>query len=137
MASIPGAATDFIARSGAIGRVCPRACFSRAMPAFAPRSAAPRSSPRISSSKGRPSTASSLVKIDYDGNIVEDTGYPVNKAGFIIHSAVHMARPEVNCVLHTHTQAGIAVSCLAEGLLPINQHSLTFYDRLAYHDYEG
>jgi ribulose-5-phosphate 4-epimerase/fuculose-1-phosphate aldolase len=82
-------------------------------------------------------TASSLVKIDYDGNIIEDTGYPVNKAGFVIHSAVHMARPEVNCVLHTHTRAGIAVSCLAEGLLPINQHSLTFYNRLAYHDYEG
>lgn len=82
-------------------------------------------------------TASSLVKIDHEGAIVEDTGYPVNKAGFVIHSAVHAARPEVNCVLHTHTRAGIAVSCLAEGLLPINQFSLMFYDRLAYHDYEG
>lgn len=82
-------------------------------------------------------TASSLVKIDYDGTIVEDTGYPVNKAGFVIHSAIHMARPEINCVLHTHTRAGIAVSCLEEGLMPINQHSLMFYDRLAYHDYEG
>jgi len=82
-------------------------------------------------------TASSLVKIDYDGNVVEDTGYPVNKAGFVIHSAVHMARPEVNCVLHTHTRAGIAVSCLEEGLLHINQHSAMFYGRVAYHDYEG
>jgi ribulose-5-phosphate 4-epimerase/fuculose-1-phosphate aldolase len=82
-------------------------------------------------------TASSLVKIDYDGNIVEDTGYPVNKAGFVIHSALHMAKPEVNCVLHTHTRAGIAVSCLEEGLLHINQHSAMFYNRLAYHDYEG
>lgn len=82
-------------------------------------------------------TASSLVKIDHEGEIVEDTGYPVNKAGFVIHSAVHMARPEINCVLHTHTRAGIAVSCLAEGLLHINQHSAMFYDRVAYHDYEG
>jgi len=82
-------------------------------------------------------TASSLVKIDYDGNIVEDTAYPVNKAGFVIHSAVHMAKPEVNCVLHTHTRAGIAVSCLEEGLLHINQHSAMFHGRVAYHDYEG
>jgi len=82
-------------------------------------------------------TASSLVKIDYDGNIVEGTGYPVNKAGFVIHSAVHMAKPEVNCVLHTHTRAGIAVSCLDEGMLHINQHSAMFYNRVAYHDYEG
>ncbi|MGO8916791.1 MAG: class II aldolase/adducin family protein [Stellaceae bacterium] len=82
-------------------------------------------------------TASSLMKIDYDGNIVADSGYPVNKAGFVIHSALHMAKPEVNCVLHTHTRAGIAVSCLDEGLLHINQHSAMFYDRLAYHDYEG
>ena len=82
-------------------------------------------------------TASSLVKIDYDGNIVADTGYPVNKAGFVIHSAVHMAKPEVNCVLHTHTRAGIAVSCLEEGLLHINQQSAMFYGRVGYHDYEG
>ena len=82
-------------------------------------------------------TASSLVKIDYDGNIIEDTGYPVNKAGFVIHSAVHMERPEINCVLHTHTRAGIAVSCLEGGLMHINQHSAMFYNRLAYHDYEG
>jgi len=82
-------------------------------------------------------TASSLVEVDAEGNIVEDTGYPVNQAGFVIHSAIHAARPEVHCVLHTHTRAGIAVSCLEEGLIPINQHSARFYGRIAYHDYEG
>jgi ribulose-5-phosphate 4-epimerase/fuculose-1-phosphate aldolase len=82
-------------------------------------------------------TASSLVKIDDDGTIVEDNGYPVNAAGFVIHSAVHRGRPDVNCVLHTHTRAGVAVSCLADGLMHINQHSAIFYNRLAYHDYEG
>jgi ribulose-5-phosphate 4-epimerase/fuculose-1-phosphate aldolase len=82
-------------------------------------------------------TASSLVKIDDNGNIVEDNGHGVNQAGFVIHSAVHRARPDVNCVLHTHTRAGVAVSCLADGLLHINQHSAMFYNRLAYHDYEG
>jgi ribulose-5-phosphate 4-epimerase/fuculose-1-phosphate aldolase len=82
-------------------------------------------------------TASNLVKIDIDGRIVEDTSYSVNPAGFTIHSAVHRARPDVNCVLHTHTRAGIAVSALREGLLPISQVALQFYDRLAYHAYEG
>ncbi|MBV9523093.1 MAG: class II aldolase/adducin family protein [Alphaproteobacteria bacterium] len=82
-------------------------------------------------------TASSLVKIDLDGKIVEDNGHPVNEAGFVIHSAVHAARPDVACVLHTHTRSGIAVSCLEEGLLPLNQFSLQFYNRIAYHDYEG
>jgi len=82
-------------------------------------------------------TASSLVKIDYDGNVVEPAEYPVNRAGFVIHSAVHRARKDVNCVLHTHTRAGVAVSCLEEGLLPLNQFSLFFYGRVAYHDYEG
>jgi ribulose-5-phosphate 4-epimerase/fuculose-1-phosphate aldolase len=82
-------------------------------------------------------TASALVKIDYDGRIVADSDYPANEAGFVIHSAIHMERPDVNCVLHTHTRAGIAVSCLEDGLLPINQTSAMFYNRLAYHDYEG
>jgi ribulose-5-phosphate 4-epimerase/fuculose-1-phosphate aldolase len=82
-------------------------------------------------------TASSLVKIDHDGNVVEPTEYPVNQAGFVIHSAVHAARHDVNCVLHTHTRAGVAVSCLEDGLLPLNQFSLFFYGRVAYHDYEG
>jgi ribulose-5-phosphate 4-epimerase/fuculose-1-phosphate aldolase len=82
-------------------------------------------------------TASSLVKIDLDGNLVENSNYPVNQAGFVIHSAVHAARHDVECVLHTHTRAGVAVSCLAEGLLPLNQFSLQFFDRIGYHDYEG
>jgi ribulose-5-phosphate 4-epimerase/fuculose-1-phosphate aldolase len=82
-------------------------------------------------------TASSLVKIDYDGNIVEPSPHPVNQAGFVIHSAIHAARPDVNCVLHTHTRAGVAVSCLKEGLLSLNQFSAPYYKRVAYHDYEG
>ena len=82
-------------------------------------------------------TASSLVKVDTDGNIVMETDYPVNPAGFTIHSAVHMARHDLICVAHTHTVAGIAVSCLKAGLLPITQHSMRFYNRVAYHDWEG
>jgi ribulose-5-phosphate 4-epimerase/fuculose-1-phosphate aldolase len=82
-------------------------------------------------------TASSLVKIDYDANIVEDSAYEVNRAGFVIHSAIHMERPDVNCVLHTHTRAGITVSCIKEGVLPLNQMALAFHNRVAYHDYEG
>lgn len=82
-------------------------------------------------------TASSLVKVDADGNVVEDNGYPVNHAGFVIHGAVLQARSEVNSVLHTHTRAGVAVSCLADGLMHINQTSAMLYGRVAYHDYEG
>jgi ribulose-5-phosphate 4-epimerase/fuculose-1-phosphate aldolase len=82
-------------------------------------------------------TASSLVKIDLEGDLVEESEYPVNKAGFVIHSAIHAARHDVACVLHTHTRAGVGVSCLAEGLLPLNQFSLQFHNRIAYHDYEG
>jgi ribulose-5-phosphate 4-epimerase/fuculose-1-phosphate aldolase len=82
-------------------------------------------------------TASNLVKVDMDGNIVGESDYPVNAAGFTIHSAVHMARPEIQCVAHTHTVAGIALSCLEEGLLPVTQHSMRFYKRVAYHDWEG
>lgn len=83
-------------------------------------------------------TASSLVKIDLDGNKVEESPYEVNPAGFTIHSAIHAAREDAVCVLHTHTRAGVAVSCMKEGLLPLNQIALQFYGpRLAYHDYEG
>jgi ribulose-5-phosphate 4-epimerase/fuculose-1-phosphate aldolase len=82
-------------------------------------------------------TASSLVKIDVEGKIVEPTPHAVNEAGFVIHSAVHTAREDAHCVCHTHTHAGVAVSTLEEGLLPLNQVSLEFYDRIAYHDYEG
>lgn len=82
-------------------------------------------------------TASSLVKVDLDGNILSNTGYPVNAAGFTIHSAVHEGRPEVGCVIHLHTEAGIAVSGLEEGLLPLNQSSMLIRTDVAYHDYEG
>lgn len=82
-------------------------------------------------------TASNLVKIDMDGNPVEATEYPVNPAGFTIHSAIHAVRHDAICVAHTHTRAGMAVAALKDGLLPISQISLQFHDRLAYHDYEG
>lgn len=81
-------------------------------------------------------TASSLVKIDLDGVVVGDSPYGVNKAGFVIHSAVHEARG-VGCVMHTHTESGMAVSMMKGGLLPVSQHAMMFHDRLAYHDYEG
>jgi ribulose-5-phosphate 4-epimerase/fuculose-1-phosphate aldolase len=82
-------------------------------------------------------TASSLVKVDIEGNIVLDTPYHINPAGFTIHSAVHAARDDAGCVLHTHTRAGVAVSAQKDGLLPISQISLFPYASLAYHDYEG
>ena len=83
-------------------------------------------------------TASALVKVDLAGNILEDeTGLGINQAGYVIHSAVHKAREDVNCVIHTHTAAGVAVSAQADGLLNISQHSMRFHNRMAYHDYEG
>ncbi|HTS92780.1 MAG TPA: class II aldolase/adducin family protein [Stellaceae bacterium] len=82
-------------------------------------------------------TASSLVKVDMEARPVEPTSYQVNRAGFVIHSAILGARPDINCVVHTHTRSGIAVSCLGEGLLSLNQISAAFHNRLAYHDYEG
>ena len=82
-------------------------------------------------------TASCLVKVDLDGNAVLETPYPVNPAGFTIHSAVHEAREDAGCVLHTHTRAGVAVSAQAHGLLPLSQISLIPFASLAYHDYEG
>jgi ribulose-5-phosphate 4-epimerase/fuculose-1-phosphate aldolase len=82
-------------------------------------------------------TASSLVKLDTDGDVVMDTNYMVNAAGFTIHSAIHQSRHDVDCVMHTHTVAGMAVSAQKSGLLPLAQTSLQFYDNLAYHDYEG
>lgn len=83
--------------------------------------------------------ASDLVKIDIEGNIVEPGFSPkdVNKAGFNIHSAIHAARHDITCVIHTHTSAGIAVAAQEQGLLPISQHALKFYGCLSYHDYEG
>ncbi|CAG9171294.1 class II aldolase/adducin family protein [Cupriavidus respiraculi] len=85
----------------------------------------------------RPDT---LVKIDTDGRPVDEgdeDALRVNAAGFTIHSAVHMARHDLACVIHTHTADGIAVSAQRQGLLPISQHALRFHDRLGYHDYEG
>ncbi len=82
-------------------------------------------------------TASSLVKVDLNGEKVIDSPHAINPAGFVIHSAVHAARTDVACVLHCHTKAGIAVSAQALGLQPISQTSLVAYATLAYHDYEG
>lgn len=82
-------------------------------------------------------TASNLVKVDLEGNIVQDTDYSINPAGFVIHSAVHAARPDARCVIHTHTVAGMAVSAMQDGLLPLTQKSMRFYNRIGYHDYEG
>ena len=81
-------------------------------------------------------TASMLIRIDAQGRVLGQQGR-VNEAGFVIHSALHMAREDANCVMHTHTQAGQAFSALACGLLPISQKSMIFYNRLGYHDYEG
>ena len=82
-------------------------------------------------------TASSLVKIDVDGNKVGDSPHRVNPAGFTIHSAVHMARHDAACVIHTHTRAGMAVSAMRAGLMPLSQIALQFHGRLGLHDYEG
>ncbi|MFZ3234722.1 MAG: class II aldolase/adducin family protein [Stellaceae bacterium] len=82
-------------------------------------------------------TASSLVKIDADGNRVEPSDGEINSGGFAIPAAVHRARPEIACVLHTHSIAGCAVSMQEDGLLPLNQHALQIIGDVAYHDYEG
>jgi ribulose-5-phosphate 4-epimerase/fuculose-1-phosphate aldolase len=82
-------------------------------------------------------TASNLVKIDLEGNNVGESAHPVNRAGFVIHSAVHAARPDVQCVIHLHTPAGMAVSMMKCGLLPLSQHAQMFYGRIGYHEYEG
>ena len=82
-------------------------------------------------------TASSLVKVDMACNKLHDTPFPVNPAGFVIHSAVHEARPEAGCVLHTHPRAGVAVSAQKHGILPISQQSTFVLGSLAYHGYEG
>ena len=86
--------------------------------------------------------ASNLIKIDIEGNILSkpDFGalnYGINKAGYVIHSAVHSARHDVACVIHTHTRAGMAVSAMKCGLIPLTQTGIRFVDHLAYHDYEG
>jgi ribulose-5-phosphate 4-epimerase/fuculose-1-phosphate aldolase len=82
-------------------------------------------------------TASSLVRIDLAGNKLDDSPWPVNPAGFTIHSAIHAVRHDAACVLHTHTLNGVAVSAQKNGLLPISQQSIFVLSSLAYHDYEG
>jgi ribulose-5-phosphate 4-epimerase/fuculose-1-phosphate aldolase len=82
-------------------------------------------------------TASSLVKIDMQGRKVAESPWPINPAGFTIHSAIHAARDEVQCVLHTHTLNGVAVSAQKHGVLPLSQQSIFVLQNLAYHDYEG
>ena len=82
-------------------------------------------------------TASSLIKVDLDGKIIANsTDYSINLAGYVIHSAIHAARHDVACVLHTHTNAGMAVSTLKCGLLPLTQTAMR-WSRVAYHDFEG
>lgn len=82
-------------------------------------------------------TASSLVKVDLDGNKVDASEARVHKAGFVIHSAVHAMREDANCVLHLHTPAGMAVSAMKCGLLPLSQHAMLFTGRVGYHESEG
>jgi ribulose-5-phosphate 4-epimerase/fuculose-1-phosphate aldolase len=84
-------------------------------------------------------TASSLVRIDVEGNILwkPDTDYGINKSGYVIHGAIHKARADVAAVIHTHTRAGMAVSTMTCGLLPLNQTAIRFVGHLGYHDYEG
>ena len=82
-------------------------------------------------------TASSLIKVDERGEKIEPSPYPVNPAGFVIHSAIHAARHDVSCVLHVHTPQGVAVSAQKNGLLPISQQATVALASLGYHDYEG
>jgi ribulose-5-phosphate 4-epimerase/fuculose-1-phosphate aldolase len=84
-------------------------------------------------------TASSLVKIDLEGNelLKQDTDYGINKSGYVIHGAIHKARHDAKCILHTHTRAGMAVSAMKCGLLPISQTAIRFVGHIGYHDYEG
>ncbi len=82
-------------------------------------------------------TASNILKVDMDGTLVEPSDYEPIYAGVVIHGAIYMGRADVECVVHTHTEADIAVGALEEGLLPLSQWSMRFHNRLGYHDYEG
>jgi len=82
-------------------------------------------------------TASSLVLIDLEGNPVRESKWPVNRAGFMIHSALHGALADAQCVMHTHTTSGMAVACLEEGLSPTNFYAAQLQGAVAYHDFEG
>jgi ribulose-5-phosphate 4-epimerase/fuculose-1-phosphate aldolase len=82
-------------------------------------------------------TASSLLLIDLGGNPVRETKWPVNKAGFVIHSAIHGSIPQAHCVMHTHTTTGMAVACQKDGLSPTNFYAAQLHGGVAYHDFEG
>ncbi len=82
-------------------------------------------------------SASNLLKVDMDGNVLDEGKHRLNYTGYVIHSAIHGARPDVSCVMHTHTPYGMAVSTLEEGLVPLQQEAYQFYERVAYHEYEG
>ena len=82
-------------------------------------------------------TASNLIKVDLDGNLVDEPDAPMHRAGFVIHSAIHGGRDDVDCVIHTHSKAGVAVAAMKDGLLPLSQHAQLFFGRVSYHDYEG
>ena len=82
-------------------------------------------------------TASSLVKVDHEGNVIGESGYPTNPAGFVIHGAIHMSVADANCIIHTHSRFGTAVAMQKHGLLPASQKALTLMGWLAYHDFEG
>jgi len=81
--------------------------------------------------------ASNLVKVDLHGSIIGDQAQEINPAGFVIHSAIHMARRDVRCVMHTHTVAGMAVAALQCGLLPVSMYALGYFESVGYHDFEG
>ena len=82
-------------------------------------------------------TASNLVKFDLDGNVIGDSPYTINPVGFTFHTALHAAREDVTCVIHTHSRYAVEVSALKCGLLPVTQSALRFYGKVGYHDYEG
>jgi len=81
--------------------------------------------------------ASNLVKVDIEGNVLDDTPYKVNPAGMTIHSAIHEARPDAHCISHTHTTEGMAIACQEEGLRHDNFYSVLLFGQIAYHDFEG
>lgn len=82
-------------------------------------------------------TASNLLKIDLEGNTIGKSEWSANRAGFIIHSAIHAARPDAHCIMHTHTTAGVAVACQEQGITPNNFYGSQLHGRIAYHDFEG
>ena len=82
-------------------------------------------------------TPENLIKVSTEGEILSQTSYPVNRAGLVVHSALHTARPDIQAVVHLHTVNGMAIAAMEQGLLPISQHACHFYGKIAYHDYQG